>query len=321
MRYADPTALAPVAVYTYSRYEHLVQTLEALRRNHLAQQTVLYVVSDGAKGTSHEPAVRRIRDYVDQLDGFREVVRVYRDTNLGLRRSPPEAEKLILSDHGRIINMEDDNITSPNFLDFMNAGLQHFENDPAVYSICGYCPPVAASVDTDAGDFWRYPWNTSWGYGVWKSKHDRFHPLRNHYPDLRANGSLRRQNKAGGLYVSDSLKRDHQGRKYFPDAILCTEMFLADMQAILPTVSKVRNIGQDGSGQSTQQKTDKYEVALDHGAQRGFDFDQESRQAEARRANARRLFNGSLTTQLARSLGVYHHLAQWKAQWASRQVR
>jgi len=313
MRYADPTALAPVAVYTYSRYEHLVQTLEALRCNHLAPQTVLYVVSDGAKETSHASVVCKIRDYVDELSGFREVVRVYRDTNLGLRRSPPEAEKMILADHGRIINMEDDNITSPNYLDFMNAGLQHFENDPSVYSICGYCPPIAAGLDVDAGDFWRYPWNASWGYGVWKSKHDRFHPLRNRYADLRSNGSLRRQNKAGGLYVSDSLKRDHRGQKYFPDAILCTEMFLASMQAIMPTVSKVRNIGQDGSGQSTQQKTDKYEVALDLGAERGFDFENESRHAETLRACARQLFNGSLTTRITRSLGVYHQLAEWKA--------
>jgi len=315
MHLSDSHTLAPVAVYTYTRHDHLVKTLEALRLNHLAQFTVLYVVSDGANVPEHAPAVRRIRDYVDNLTGFREVVRVYRNTNYGLRRSLPEAEKMILSDHGRIISMEDDNITSANYLDFMNGGLQYFEQDDSVYSICGYCPPVGPSQRSIDGDFWRYAWNMSWGYGVWKVKYDRFHPLRNRYLEMRKNGLLAKQNRAGGLYVSDSLKRDHAGLKYFPDAVLCTDMFAANMQAIIPTVSKVHNIGQDGSGQSTLQTTNKYDVVLDAGEQRVFDFTNESPQANVYRAGARNFYNGSLVTRFARSLGVYHQLTEWRERW------
>lgn len=318
MHHAKHQALAPVAVYTYTRHEHLVNTLEALRRNHLAPATVLYVVSDGAKVPEHESAVRRIRDYVDDLTGFREIVRVYRESNYGLRRSLPEAEKMILSDHGRIINMEDDNTTSANYLDFINAGLQHFEVDNTVYSICGYCPPVGPVNGSVDGDFWRYPWNMSWGYGVWKAKYDRFHPLKNRYPEMRRSGLLARQNRAGGLYVSDSLKRDHAGLKYFPDAVLCTDMYATGMQAIIPTVSKVRNTGQDGSGQSTKQVTNKYDVELDSGHQRSFDFHHESAQAQHYRTGARSFFNGRLATRLARTLGVYHQLTEWRERLTTR---
>lgn len=321
MRLSDSHTLAPVAVYTYTRHEHLVKTLEALRLNHLAPATVLYVVSDGANVPEHAPAVRRIRDYVDDLTGFREVVRVYRNTNYGLRRSLPEAEKMILSDHGRIISMEDDNITSENYLDFMNGGLQYFEQDDSVYSICGYCPPVGPSQRSIDGDFWRYAWNMSWGYGVWKVKYDRFHPLRNRYLEMQKNGLLAKQNRAGGLYVSDSLKRDHAGLKYFPDAVLCTDMFAANMQAIIPTVSKVHNIGQDGSGQSTSQTTNKYDVVLDAGEQRVFDFTNESSQANVYRAGAKNFYNGSLVTRFARSMGVYHQLTQWREHWTVGRTR
>lgn len=312
MYLSNSNMLAPVAVYTYTRHEHLVKTLEALRLNHLAPLTVLYVVSDAANVPEDAAAVQRIRDYVDDLTGFREIVRVYRNTNYGLRRSLPEAEMMILSDHGRIISMEDDNITSANYLDFMNAGLQYFEEDDSVYSICGYCPPVCPSQRSIDGDFWRYPWNMSWGYGVWKAKYDRFHPLINRYPEMRRSGLLAKQNRAGGLYVSDSLKRDHAGLKYFPDAVLCTDMFAASMQAIIPTVSKVHNIGQDGSGQSTLQITNKYDVVLDSGEQRIFDFASESIQADAYRAGARVFYNGSVLTQFARSLGIYHQLTAWR---------
>lgn len=321
MYLVDAYKLAPVAVYTYSRYDHLIKTLEALRHNHLASATVLYVVSDGAKEPELEPTVRRIRDYVDDLNGFREVVRVYRDSNYGLRRSLPEAEKMILSDHGRIINMEDDNITSANYLDFINAGLQYFEEDDTVYSICGYCPPVGPKQGSVDGDFWRYAWNMSWGYGIWKAKYDRLNPLKNRYHEMRRTGVLSKQNRAGGLYVSDSLRRDHAGLKYFPDAVLCTEMFAANMQAIIPTVSKVHNTGQDGSGQSTRQSTDKYDSVLDSGEQRIFDFARESAEADIYRTGARSLFNGSLATRVARSLGVYHHLTEWRERWTSGRFR
>jgi hypothetical protein len=123
------------------------------------------------------------------------------------------------------------------------------------------------------------------------------------------------------LYVSDSLKRDHAGLKYFPDAILCTDMFSANMQAIIPTVSKVHNTGQDGSGQSTLQTTNKYDVTLDTGEQRVFDFACESAQSDAYRTSARSFFNGSLATRLARSLGVYHQLTEWRERLVSGRIR
>ena len=313
MSQADITALAPIAVYTYTRAHHVIETLESLRRNHLAPHTVLYVVSDGAKDVAAAPLVTRIRDYVDDLQGFREVVRVYRDTNLGQRRSPPEAEKMILGDHGRIINMDDDNITSANFLDFMNAGLQKFEDDPTVYSICGYTPPLSASP---TGDFWRFNWNLSWGYAVWKRKHDRFHPLVNRYEAWRRAGLLQRQNRAGGLFVSDSVRRDFLGQKYFPDSTLCTQMFEAGMNAIVPTVSKVHNIGQDGSGQSSHLVTNKYDSTLDDGTQRSFDLAHESKDAERNRREVIALMNGGRLTRAARRLGVYHRLSGLKARWS-----
>ena len=309
-------AIAPVAVYTYSRHKHLVETIEALRRNHLARDTVLYVVSDAASDPKDRSAVKAIRDYVDDLTGFREVVRIYRATNYGIPRSLDEAETMILSDHGRVINMEDDNITSANYLDFINAGLQYFEHDDTVYSICGYCPPVGATQGGIDGDFWRYAWNMSWGYGIWKRKHDLFHPLVNRYSEMRRSGLLAKQNRAGGLYVSDSLKRDFAGLKQFPDAVLCTDMFAAKMQSIIPTVSKVQNTGQDGSGQSTRKRTGKYDVVLDAGEQRAFNFSEESSLAGIFRDRSRSFYNGSAATKFARSLGIYQQLTAWRERWS-----
>jgi len=307
--------LAPIAVYTHTRYSHLVQTLESLKNNFLAPHSILYVVSDGPKVEAHKNAVRKIREYVDNLTGFREVVRIYRNKNFGLKLSLPMAEKAIIRDHGLIINMEDDNISSRNYLDFMNGGLQYFQDDISVYSISGYRPPIQGSKIDDDSDIWFYPWNMSWGYALWKNKYDKFHPLINNYPLLHKTGKLRDQNKAGGLYVSDSLKRDYEEKKYFPDAILGTEMFLARMKTVVPVVSKIRNIGQDGSGQSSSMTTDKYDVKLDGSGKRIFNFASESSCADLYRANAKTFYNGGFLTRISRMAGIYHELSKLREKW------
>lgn len=310
--------LAPVAVYTHTRYDHLVQTLESLKNNFLAPYSVLYVVSDAPKTEAQKDDVWRIREYVDGITGFREVIRIYRDKNFGLKLSIPMAEKAIIGDHGTIINMEDDNISSRNYLDYMNGGLQYFQDDSSVYSISGYRPPIQSLKIDDDSDIWFYPWNISWGYALWKPKHDRFHPLTNNYPLLRKTGRLQKQNRAGGLYVSDSLKRDYEGKKYFPDAILGTEMFLAQMKTVVPVVSKIRNIGQDGSGQSTGMVTDRYYGELDSSGKRNFNFASESTCADLYRENARVFYNGGVFTRISRLAGIYHELSSFRAKWFSR---
>lgn len=302
--------LAPVAVYTYSRVDHFIRTVESLKRNHLAAQTTLYIVSDGPKCAEHKPYVQAIRNYTEDLNGFREIVKIFRPNNFGMAESLPLAEEAILADHGRIIDMEDDNVSSPNFLDFINAGLQNFEDDKNVYSVCGYCPPVHPLGQEPSGDFWFYPWNLSWGYGLWKKKHDRFQPLINNYKELRKNGVLRNQNRAGGLYVTDSLRRDFLGQKYFPDSILCTKMFEAGMCSVIPSISKILNIGQDGSGQSSSLITSKYDSLLDIGSKRNFDFSKISTESNIYINNLIALYNGGYATRLARSLGVYHQLSK-----------
>jgi hypothetical protein len=310
--------LAPVAVYTYTRVDHFIETIESLKKNHLARYTTLYIVSDGPKCDEHKKYIEDIRNYADDLSGFREIVKIFRPSNLGMMVSLPKAEQQILHDHGRIINMEDDNITSQNFLDFINSGLNFFDGDDTVYSICGYCPPVGPSNLKINGDFWRYPWNLSWGYGIWKNKYDRFYPLKNNYPKIKQSGILSKQNRAGGLYVSDSLWRDYSGQKYFPDAVIATDMFAAGMCSIIPTVSKIVNTGQDGSGQSSIRITkDKYEVTLDTGENRIFDFRYESKLSDIYRLGANKFFNGGLLTKWARVMRIYHQLSELRDNWFS----
>ena len=46
--------LAPIILFVYNRPEHTKKTIEALKKNELASESVLYVFSDGAKDDATE---------------------------------------------------------------------------------------------------------------------------------------------------------------------------------------------------------------------------------------------------------------------------
>lgn len=302
---------APVVVYTYSRLTHLTQTISALQQNYLASQTVLYVVSDGPKIEEHKPLIEEVRKYLDSVAGFREVVRIYRDRNMGAPASILEAEKQVIGDHGCIISMEDDNVSSRNYLDFLNGGLRAYRDDPTVFSICGYCPPIRIPADFSS-EYWFYNWNLSWGFAMWKEKYDQVYPLVNRMDEFKREGLLRKLRGLGGLYVADSLMRDYRKKSMFNDAVLCAKMTRCGFSSVIPTISKIRNIGSDGSGVSGSNMASKHDVALDERRVRDFAFVGRPEMNDRLVAEAVRFYNSGILTRMSRRLGIYHELSAFK---------
>ena len=303
--------LAPVVVYTYSRVNHLRQTIAALQQNYLAERSVLYVVSDGPKTEAHKTLVNRVRDYVDGVSGFREVVRIYRNKNFGMLASIMQAEEQVITDHGSVISMEDDNVSSRNYLNFMNGGLSTYHDDPTVFSICGYCPPIPIPPRFSS-EYWFHRWNMSWGYGLWKHKYYKIYPLVNPYPEFSREGVLRKIRAAGGLCIADALRLDYKKKRTFPDAILCAKMIQEGFASILPSISKIRNIGSDGSGISASTLANRYDVRLDDRPVTDFAFGGKPELNERLVTETAQFFNSGILTRLTRYMGVYHELSALK---------
>ena len=134
--------LAPVALFVYSRPEHTQRTVEALLKNLLAEETDVIVFSDAAKGAEKEQAVAAVREYVSGVKGFKSLTVHYRPHNYGLAKSIIEGVSEVVREHGRVIVLEDDLVTSRYFLTYMNDGLKHFADDERVISLHGYMYPV-----------------------------------------------------------------------------------------------------------------------------------------------------------------------------------
>jgi len=53
---------------------------------------------------------------------------------------PPDI-RVEIEARGRVIVLEDDHVTTPDFLTFMNAALDYYEANPKVFSVSGYAFP------------------------------------------------------------------------------------------------------------------------------------------------------------------------------------
>ena len=137
---------APVALFAYRRLSHLQRTLEALANNELARQTELIVYSDGWKGEADRSDVEKVRLFLRSVDGFQSVAIVKRDRNLGLGNNIIAGVTQTLRRCDRVIVLEDDLVTSPHFLRYMNDGLDAYESDDRVISIHAYSYPTEAEL-------------------------------------------------------------------------------------------------------------------------------------------------------------------------------
>jgi len=106
---------APIALFAYARADHLRLTVESLLKNPECADTALYVFCDGPRNHAARPQTDAVRSYVDALQGFASVTRIYRGTNLGLAESIIRGVSEVVARHGRVIVMEDDLVVSAHF--------------------------------------------------------------------------------------------------------------------------------------------------------------------------------------------------------------
>lgn len=236
--------LSPVAMFVYNRPEHTRKTLEALLRNSLAAETILYVFSDGPFGPDHQEIVDQVRYLIRQCTGFKNIHLIERDTNYGLARSITNGIDVVLSDHPSVIVLEDDLVTSPYFLQFMNDALNMYADNPLVASIQGYLPPLGIHLPNIF--FLRYV--GCWGWGTWQKGWKLFES-----DSLRLLGELKKKElshkfNVGGYPFTQMLERQIAGELDSWAIRWHAALFLADKLSLYPGCSLVRNIGHDGSG-------------------------------------------------------------------------
>lgn len=248
--------LSPVVLFVYNRLSHTKKTIEALKDNKLSQYSDLIIYADGPKNNECDKNVLKVYDYLMTIKGFKSLKIIKRNENLGLASNIISGVSEVLNEHNKIIVLEDDLVTSPFFLNFMNDALNAYVDYNNVSCIHGYVYPI----NNISSDFF-IKGADCWGWATWKKSWDFFEK-----DGKKLLKKLKKRNLHKDTYnvkcgYIQMLKDQIYGRNNSWAVRWYFSAYLNDLYCLYPKTSYVQNIGFDGSGTNCDHDN-RYQVSM-----------------------------------------------------------
>lgn len=252
------SSLAPVVLFVYNRPDHTRQTVEHLLNNHLSIETDLIIHSDGPKSESEVQNVQKVRAYLKTIHGFRSIQINERKSNYGLAKNIIEGVSQTINGFGKAIVVEDDLITSPYFLQYMNEALNFYNLEESVACIHGYVYPLAQNFIEP----FFLKGADCWGWGTWKRAWDLFESDGQTLLDQIVKKNLEKEFDFNNSYPYLQMLKDQIAGLNNSWAIRWyASAFLRNKLVLYPPHSLVKNIGNDSTGTHSE-TTDQFDVEL-----------------------------------------------------------
>lgn len=163
--------LAPVVIFCYNRPKLTKNTLIALQQNNLAKYTNLFIFIDGPKSDQDVDKVNRTIQIIREFKGFNKITLFKNNVNKGLANSVIDGVTKIINQYNKVIVLEDDLITHPKYLNYMNEALTFYEDNNDIWSISGYTPQIKLPSNYN-DDLYLTLRGSSWGWATWKDRWD-----------------------------------------------------------------------------------------------------------------------------------------------------
>jgi len=240
--------LAPVCLFTYNRLEVTRKTIEALKKNFLASESELFIFSDGPKNSSSKEIISEVRKYLKTISGFKKIEIYESLKNKGLANSIIDGVTKIIEKYGKVIVLEDDLVTSPNFLDFMNQALEFYIKANKIKSINGFSLKLSSK---DINQFVYFHQRTfPWGWATWKDRWDKriFDKTLINEKISSDKSILTEFNRKCGSDISTMLLASLKGKNNSWYVRWVFNHFTNNSYAVFPILSKVKNVGFNNEG-------------------------------------------------------------------------
>ena len=239
-------SLAPIVLFVYNRPWHTIITINSLKKNYLSANSNLYIYSDHPKNASENNKVKKVRSIIKSINGFNKIEIICRNRNYGLANSIINGVTEIVNRYGKIIVLEDDMVTSPYFLDFMNEGLDKYSTNNEIASIHGYSYPISRILP----ETYFLRGADCWGWATWKRNWDKFNKNGSELlHQLRKNKMIDKFDINGSVGYTKMLKKQIVGLNDSWAIRWHASMFLKNKLTLYPGRSLVKNIGLDASGE------------------------------------------------------------------------
>lgn len=246
----------PIILFTYNRPWHTEQVLKALEQNELADKSHLIVFVDGPKGNigaEQMDKINQVRELVKSKKWCGSVEYHIAEQNIGCRNSIIAGISQVLSEYDAAIILEDDIVTSPYFLKYMNTCLNYYKDFKSVFSISAYNLPsyrinIPISYNYDVYVSLR---QQNWGWGTWKDIWENINWDKNFIKDFIKDETLVAAFNRGGDDLSRMLIEEFEGKSDAWDVQFSFHQFMHHGVSIIPCKSYTNNVGLDSSGTHT----------------------------------------------------------------------
>ncbi len=239
--------VAPIVLFGYNRPKHISLTLEALQKNILADESELFIFIDGNKDSRDKILRDEVVDVCRNFDwkGKKKEI-ILREKNFGLADNIVNGVEVVIQSYKKVIVLEDDIVTAPGFLKYMNDALNFYQHESKVMHVSGYMFPVKNNKKRPT---LFYQSTSCWGWATWD---DRWRHLERNPTYLMK--QLTEQNKKSWFDLDDSgvflnqLERNVSGQLKSWAILWQASVNLRNGLSLHPYKSLVRNIGLDGTG-------------------------------------------------------------------------
>lgn len=240
---SDP---APVCLFAFNRPDHTALTLRALAASPLAERTALIAYLDGPRTQEEEQRVAETRKVIESQTGFASVTLHARDENAGLARSIQEGVTATMQSYGKAIVVEDDIVTSPAFLTYMNHALDRYQDDLRVWHIAGFNEDLPVLLEKRGAVFWRFM--SCWGWASWADRWQHFERDPEKLVHQFSDEEIHRFNLNGAENFWGQVLGNVTGELRTWAIFWYATIFQNDGLCLSPCQSFAENIGFDGSG-------------------------------------------------------------------------
>jgi len=251
--------LAPIALFVYNRPEHTRRTISYLQKNLFADESRLFIFSDGPKTEADRVKVEQVRQLLKEVSGFKSVKVEERKENLGLANSVIAGVTKLVNEYDKVIVFEDDLLSSPYTLQYFNESLSRYAKEEKVMHVGAYMYNLPSK---QLPETFFYRAATSWGWATWARAWKDFEPDVDKLISQFDRQKTHQFSIEGNMNFWKQMEQFKAGKNNSWAIRWYASIFLKNGLTLNPSHSLVHNIGHDGSGvHSNNERTYQVQIA------------------------------------------------------------
>jgi len=233
---------APIILFTYKRLDTLKSCLNSLHNCPESIHSDLIIVSDSAAKDTDIEKVKKVRQFLPYISGFKTIEILERERNYGVDYNIIEGIKMMASRFPNFIIVEDDLVVKKGFLSFLNKSLEYYKNHEEVISISAFSY-INSFPKQYLYDVYFAKRTNPWGWATWSHKINAVDWELKDKLDFLTNFKNQRKFNEWGSDRSSMLKNTIYNKTRAWDIRLDYDQFKNNTTTVYPINTFVHNIG------------------------------------------------------------------------------